>query len=763
MNRAMKIACIGGGAAGLYFAISMKLRDPGHDITVIERNPPGNTFGWGVVFSDATIQNLKDNDPTTAEEILASFAHWDDIDVHFKGTTVTSGGHGFCGIARSRLLNILQRRAAELGVEIIFETEVESLEPYLGYDLVVAADGINSRVRDVYTDKFEPSVDVRKNRFIWLGTKHKFDAFTFIFVETELGWVWAHAYRFDADTCTFIVEMSEETWQAVGLGGMELPAGIEWCEALFADHLQGDKLLNDTPLPSDEAWRKFPAISCAHWSFDNVVLMGDAAHTAHFSIGSGTKLAFEDAISLAGLITEKGDLKAAFDIYEDERRLEVIKLQSAARNSTQWFEDVPHYTELEPIQFAYSLLTRSQRVSHENLRLRDKPWLEGVESWFAERATGKQGQRAVPPMFTPYTLHGMELANRVVVSPMATYSAEDGTPNDFHLVHLGARAQGGAGLIFTEMTCVSPEGRITPGCTGIYNDGHATAWKRIVDFTHAAGAAKICLQLGHSGAKGATKIGWEGMDEPLEDGAWELIAPSPMAWSTANAVPREMTRDDMEEVKAQFLRALELGEQAGFDMVELHFAHGYLLSAFITPLSNRREDDYGGALENRMRFPLEILAAVRERWQKPLSVRISATDWVKGGIEAADAVAIARMLKEAGVDIVNVSAGQTSIDAQPVYGRMFQTPFAERIRLETGIPTIAVGNIFEADHVNSILAAGRADLCALARPHLANPNWTLHAAAELHYDGVQWPNQYLTGKEQLERLTERAQQMAQMI
>jgi anthraniloyl-CoA monooxygenase len=760
---AMKIACIGGGAAGLYFAISMKLRDPGHDIHVIERNAHDNTFGWGVVFSDATIQNLRDNDPESAQEILDSFAHWDDIDVHFKGTTVTSGGHGFCGIARSRMLDILQRRAAALGIPITFETEVESLEPYLGYDLVVAADGLNSRVREAYADKFQPSVDERENRFIWLGTPHKFDAFTFIFIETEEGWVWAHAYRFDDDTCTFIVEMSEDTWQALGLGKMPISEGVAWCENLFAEYLGGDKLLNNAPHPSDEAWRKFPAISCAHWSFDNVVLMGDAAHTAHFSIGSGTKLAFEDAISLADLITEKSDLKAAFAVYEDERRLEVIKLQSAARNSTEWFEDIPRYTELEPLQFAYSLLTRSQRVSHENLRLRDKDWLEGVESWFAERATGIQGHAAVPPMFAPYRLRDMELANRIVVSPMAMYSAIDGEPNDFHLVHLGARAQGGAGLIFTEMTCVSPEGRITPGCTGLYHDSHADAWKRIVDFTHAAGPAKICLQLGHSGAKGATKIGWEGMDEALEDGAWELIAPSPIAWSPANAVPREMTLDDMAEVKEQFLYSLELGEKAGFDMVELHFAHGYLLSGFITPLSNQRKDAYGGSLENRMRFPMEIFAAVRERWDKPLSVRISATDWVKGGIEPADAVTIASMLKQAGVDIVNVSAGQTSTEAEPVYGRMFQTPFAERIRLEAGIPTIAVGNIFEADHVNSILAAGRADLCALARPHLANPNWTLHAAAELHYSDAAWPNPYLTGKEQLERLTERAQQMAQII
>ena len=759
----MRIACIGGGAAGLYFAISMKLRDSGHEITVIERNAAGNTFGWGMVFSDATIQNLRDNDPETTREILASFAHWDDIDVHFKDATITSGGHGFCGIARGRLLNILQRRAGELGVEVIFEREVESIEPYLGHDLVVAADGINSRVRDTYAEKFRPSVDVRKNRFIWLGTRHKFDAFTFIFVHTKHGWVWAHAYRFDDDTCTFIVEMPEEVWQAAGLGEMELQAGIEWCEGLFADYLDGDKLLNDAPHPRDEAWRKFPAISCAHWSFDNVVLMGDAAHTAHYSIGSGTKLAFEDAISLADLITEKGNLQAAFEIYEGERRLEVIKLQSAARNSTQWFEDVPRYAELEPIQFAYSLLTRSQRVNHENLRLRDRDWLESVESWFTGRATGKELPEAVPPMFTPYTLRGMQLANRIIVSPMATYSAQDGEPNDFHLVHLGARAQGCAGLVFTEMTCVSAEGRITPGCTGMHRQSHAAAWKRIVDFCHAASAAKIYLQLGHAGPKGATKLAWEGADEAFDEGGWELIAPSPIAWSPANATPRQMTLDDMAEVKEQFLRALERGAIASFDMVELHFGHGYLLSAFITPLSNRRQDEYGGSLENRMRYPPEILSAVWARWDKPLSVRISASDWVEGGIEAADAVTIAAMLKEAGVDIVNVSAGQTSIKAKPVYGRMFQTPFAERIRLEAGIPTIAAGNIFEADHVNSILAAGRADLCALARPHLANPNWTQHAAAELGYDGVQWPNPYLTGKEQLERLTERAQQMAQPI
>jgi len=558
---------------------------------IIERNKPNDTFGWGVVFSDQTMDNLRANDRPSADAIHNSFAHWDDIDVHFKGECITSTGHGFSGIARKRLLNILQTRAVELGIEIDYETDVPGIDAFADADLIVAADGINSVIRRTHEDKFMPEIDLRKNRFIWLGTKRQFDAFTFIFEETEFGWIWAHAYRFDQDTSTFIIEMREETWRAAGLDKMPVTENVAWCEALFAEHLDGNALVNDAVHLGNEAWRRFPRIGCARWSFDNVVLMGDAAHTAHYSIGSGTKLALEDAISLANLIAEKPNLDDAFAGYEDERRLEVLKLQSAARNSTEWFEDVPRYVKLEPLQFTYSLLTRSQRVSHENLRLRDKPWLENVEAWFAARASGKPESAPVPPMFTPYRIGNLELVNRIVVSPMATYSAVDGTPGDFHLVHLGARAQGGAGLVYTEMTCVSPEGRITPGCTGLYSEAHVTAWTRIAQFVHANSAAKFCLQIGHAGPKGSTKLGWEGMDEPLTSGNWDLLAPSAKPWSPANQVPRAMNRADMDEVKAQYLATIEMAQTCGFDMIELHFAHGYLLSAFLTPLSNLRNDE----------------------------------------------------------------------------------------------------------------------------------------------------------------------------
>jgi anthraniloyl-CoA monooxygenase len=756
----MRIVCVGGGPAGLYFAISMKRRDPAHEVLVVERNRPDDTFGWGVVLSDQTLENLEANDPESAAEIRASFAYWDDIEVHVRGARVRSGGHGFCGIGRKRLLQILRDRARALGVATEYESEVETLDRYGDADLIVAADGINSKVRTRYADSFAPDIELRANKFIWLGTHRPFDAFTFIFTETKAGWIWAHAYRFDRDTATFIVECQEATWRGLGFDRLDTDGSIALCEEIFAPWLDGHPLMSNARHLRGSAWLNFPRVSCARWSFGKIVLMGDAAHTAHFSIGSGTKLALEDAIELAALLAERRPLPETLALYEERRRVEVLKLQSAARNSTEWFEAMPRYAALEPLQFTYSLLTRSQRVSHENLRLRDRPWLEEVEGFLAARA-GANEPGPVPPMLTPFRLRGLNLRNRVVVSPMATYKAVDGTPNDFHLVHYGARAQGGAALVMTEMTHVAAEARITPGCTGLYEDAHAAAWRRIVAFVHGESEAAIGLQLGHAGPKGSTQLGWQEMDAPLPEGNWPLIGPSAVPWSPNNQVPRAMTEADMAEVIGQFERATRWAAECGFDLLELHCGHGYLLSAFITPLTNRRTDRYGGSLENRLRFPLAVFAAMRALWpaERPMSVRISASDWVgTEGIEGDAAVAIARAFGAAGADIINVSAGQTSIRARPVYGRMFQTPFADRIRNEAGIATMAVGNITEIDHVNSIIAAGRADLCCLARPHLADPYWTLHAAARQGYEGeaAPWPLPYRAGEQQLRRLLQRA-------
>ena len=760
----MKVACLGGGPAGLYFGISMKLRDPSHEIVVIERNKADDTFGWGVVLSDETLDNLAENDAESAASIRAHFAYWDDVAVLFKDTKTVSTGHGFCGIGRKKLLLLLQARAKELGVQLRFETEVSSAADLAKeFDLVVAADGLNSRTRSEFADKFQPEVDVRKCQFIWLGTHQKFDdAFTFIFEETDKGWLWAHAYQFDDETATFIVECTQATFDAYGFGEMSQQETIAICEKVFADHLGGHSLMTNANHIRGSAWIRFPRVLCERWSHDNIVLMGDASATAHFSIGSGTKLALESAIALANYLHSEPTLEKAFDKYEEERRLEVLRLQSAARNSMEWFEEVERYLDLDPVQFNYSLLTRSQRISHENLRLRDAAWLEGAERWFQTQAGVSEDSPVRRPMFAPYRLRDMELKNRIVVSPMAQYKAVDGCPTDWHLVHYAERAKGGAGLVYTEMTCVSPEGRITPGCPGLYAPEHEAAWKRIADFIHAESGAKLCMQIGHSGAKGSTQLGWEIMDAPLKDDNWPLVSASDVAWSTDNQTPKAIDRADMDEVRDQFVAAAEMADRAGFDMIELHMAHGYLLSSFITPLTNRRVDEYGGSLENRMRFPLEVYHAVREAWptHKPISVRISASDWVEGdGVTPQDAVDIARMLKAAGVDICDVSAGQTSKRAQPVYGRMFQTPFADRIRNEADMATMAVGNIYEPDHVNSILMAGRADLVCLGRPHLANPYWTLHAAAALGDQDVAWPDPYLPGRDQMRRLAERADTM----
>jgi anthraniloyl-CoA monooxygenase len=767
----MRVVCVGGGPGGLYAAILLRKLDPRFEVVVYERNRPDDTFGWGVVLSDSTLGSLAVADRESYEQIQQAFYHWDDIEIHFRGRVIRSGGHGFAGIARTTLLRILQERARSLGARLVFQHEVEDVEALArDADLVVAADGVNSRTRSRYAEVFEPQVEWGRCRYVWLGTRRPFDAFTFAFQETRWGWFTVHAYPFDGGTATFIVETPEEVWRAAGLDRMDKEESIAFCEQLFADLLQGHQLMsNAAHLRGSAQWLRFPWLRCRRWvhflEVDGrsvpVILLGDAAHTVHFSVGSGTRLAMEDAIGLVKALAQQGwqdppSLRAALGRYEAERQVELLRLRHAGRNSADWFENVRRYARMEPEQFAYTLLTRSQRLFHEELRRRDPGYVESFERWFARRCG--LGDRPVPPLFTPFQLRSVRLKNRVVVSPMAMYSAEDGTVGDFHLVHLGARALGGAALVFTEMTCVSREGRISPGCAGLYKPEHVEAWRRVVRFVHEHTDAKIGIQLGHAGPKGSTRVGWEGYHEPLTEGGWPVMGPSPVPWGPHNPVPREMTREDMDRVVAEFVRATQWAVECGFDWLEVHCAHGYLLSAFISPLTNRRTDGYGGSLENRMRFPLEVVRAVRAAWPEhlPLSVRISAHDWAPGGITPDDAVEIARMFKEVGVDLIDVSSGQTTRDAQPEYGRLYQTPFADRIRHEVGIATMAVGSIYEADHVNSIIAAGRADLCAIARPHLANPHWTLVEAARIGYSEVAWPKQYLDGKDQLERLMARA-------
>jgi anthraniloyl-CoA monooxygenase len=767
----MRIVCVGGGPAGLYFGLLMKRLHPAHHITVVERNRPYDTFGWGVVFSDATMDAMQRWDPDSAAEIQTAFNHWDDIEVFFKGTRQRTSGHGFVGIGRRKLLNILQRRCEALGVELVFEQEVNSDLDFPDADLIIASDGFNSRIRARYADHFQPDMVVRPNRYIWLGTNKLFDAFTFDFRKTEHGWFQAHIYKFDAETSTFIVETTEEAYAAHRLGELDQAQSVAFCERVFAEVLGGASLMTNARHLRGSAWLNFTRLICGRWSTFNgrshVVLMGDAAHTAHFAIGAGTKLAIDDAIELARQFDAAGHRREAIaDVlvrYEEIRRVDVARIQNAARNAMEWFEVVGRrYADtLAPEQFMYSMLTRSQRISHENLRLRDRAWLEGYERWFAARAgvaTRNTTDRCLPPMFTPYTVRNVTLPNRIVVSPMAVYSATDGLPNDFHLVHLGARAMGGAGLVFGEMTCVSPDARITPGCMGLWNQAQADGWRRIIDFVHAHTAAKFGIQLGHAGRKGATKVAWEGIDQPLEAGDWPLISASALPYLRHSAVPRAMDRADMDRVTGDFIRAAELAAAAGADWLELHCAHGYLLSSFLSPLTNQRTDAYGGSHANRARYPLEVFHAIRAVWpaDRPISVRLSCHDWTEGGNTPDDAAIYAALFKEAGADLIDCSSGQVSKEEKPVYGRLFQTPFSDLIRNEVGIPTIAVGAISEADHANSIISAGRADLCAVARPHLADPAWALHEAAKIGLTSIPWPKQYFAAKQQYEANLARA-------
>ena len=776
----MNVVVVGGGPGGLYAALLMKRRDPRAQITVVERHRPDDTFGWGVVLSDQTVANLRAADPESADAIAAAMHRWDDIAIHFAERTMRSGGHGFSGIGRKKLLAILQQRCRALGVVLRFETELppEALEAVIAdepVDLVIVADGINSRLRERFASTYRPDIDLRRCRYIWLGTPKRFDAFTFAFKETPIGWFQAHAYQFDGDTSTFIVETPQEVWEQAGIADMSDGESIAFCESLFADVLDGEPLMsNAAHLRGSAQWIRFPRVTCAEWVHwletaqgrIPLVLLGDSAHTAHFSIGSGSKLALEDAIALdLQLAANPNDIGAALSRYQAERSVEVLKLQNAARNSTEWFEHVDRYATLAPEQFAYSLLTRSQRISHENLRVRDAAYVGAFERWFAQQSglTIAPDAAAPPAIFTPFTVRGVTLPNRIVVSPMAQYSAtNDGMPTDWHLVHLGARATGGAGLVMTEMTCVAPDARITPVCPGMWTDDQRDMWARIVRFVHEHTPAKIGLQLGHAGAKGATKTMWDGIDQPLERGAWPLISASETQYlDGVSQTAREMTRDDMRRVTEEFVQAAQRGVTAGFDWLELHFAHGYLLSSFLSPLTNHRTDAYGGDLAGRAKFPLEVFAAVRAVWPAdlPISVRISAHDWATGGNTDDHAVAIAGLFRDAGADMIDVSAGQVVKRERPVYGRMWQTPFADRIRQEAGIATIAVGAITDADQANGIIASGRADLVAIGRPHLTNPAWTLMEAAKYGYAGATWPVQYLAGKSQLDRLIERERSM----
>jgi anthraniloyl-CoA monooxygenase len=757
----MRIVVVGGGPGGLYFSILMKKAYPGARIEVYERNRADDTFGFGVVFSDETLDNFLSHDPESYAAITGAFAYWDAIDFKFHGETVRSYGHGFCGCGRVELLLILQARARQLGVELHFETEIDDLAKFRDADLIVASDGVNSRIRETYKEHFKPEIEWRRNKFIWLGsTKPAAEAFTFDFTTNEHGiWVLG-AYQYNDKLSTWIVEAPEETWASARaeLEPLSEAETLAYMERLWADRLQGHRLV-----ANKSVWRTFPTIRNQRWSFRNIVLLGDALHTAHYSIGSGTKLAMEDAIALCDAIKASDNMPAALERFETLRREEVEKTQHAADVSVIWTENPARYWHMAPVQAAFSMLSRSKQITYDNLRIRDGEFVDRVDRWFAGEVR-KAGHDVPtdsppPPTFTPFRLRDMVVPNRVVVSPMDMYSAEDGTPGEFHYVHFGSLAFGGAGLIFSEMTCVSRDGRITPGCAGLYKPEHVAAWKRIVDFVHAQSDAKFAIQIGHSGRKGSTRVGWEGMDQPLVEGNWPLIAPSALPHYPFNQTPRAMTRDDMAAVTADFVRTAEMAIDTGADMLELHMAHGYLLSSFITPVANRRTDDYGGSLENRMRYPLEVFDAVRRVWPKdrPISARISATDWVgDSGITGNDAVQIAKMLKAHGCDLIDVSAGQTTPDAKPVYGRMFQTPFAEQVRNEAGIATIAVGNITTADQVNTIVAAGRADLVALARPHLTNPHFTLDASALYGVKAQRWPIQYDSGKDQAFRLAARA-------
>ena len=700
----MKIIILGAGPAGLYCGLLIKKANPAHEITILERNPADVTYGWGVVFSDRTLASFQRADYKTYEQIRDQFVIWDTINVRYRGETIRCGGHVIASISRKHLLNILQRRCSELGITLRFGCEINDLADLPEYDLLIAADGLNSIVRKKYSAHFKPNLKLGKARYIWLGAQKVLDAFTFIFRENKHGLFQVHAYPFSGTICTFIVECDEETWLNAGLDKADEAESIAYCEQLFVDDLGGATLLSN-----NSKWISFPTLKTQHWHHQDTVLLGDSAHTAHFSIGSGTKLAMEDAIALASSIDQHSDLETALNEYELERKPVVEVFQRAAQESQTYFETIKRYLVLDPMQFTFQLLTRSGRISYDDLRLRDAHFGDAVNRWYMHKASGSHTIVAPPPMFVPLRLRELMLPNRVVLLQRSDHPQPQVDRKG--LSPLGT----GVGLVMTAITAVSAEGRITPECPGMYDKDHVAAWAQIVEAVHTHSSAKIAIQLGHAGRRGSTRPRSQGLDRPLREGNWPLISASPVSYTSWSQVPKEMDRADMERVCLDFVHTAQMAQEAGFDLLQLHFAHGYLLSSFLSPLTNLRCDEYGGDLERRMCFPLEVFDAVRAVWpeHKPISVALSVNDYTKGGFTIEDAVVVARTFKAHGCDLVNILAGQTTPDSEPAYGSGFLTPLSDRVRNEAGIPTMVGGYLTTSDEVNTILAAGRADLCIM--------------------------------------------------
>ena len=733
------IAVIGGGPGGLYFSILTKKAFPDCQIDVYERNKADDSFGFGVVFSDETLSEFLTRDPKSYDLIRKHFAYWDDLDVARDGEIVRISGNGFCGCSRKTLLQLLQQRCLEEGVNLHFEHAIEDVST-LKADYIVACDGINSAIRTQFASDFGTKTELKKNKFVWLGSTKPLDAFTYFFRTTEFGPFVAHSYQYQEGMSTWIFECSEETWENAGFETTNEEATISKISSIFKEELDGHGLISNR-----SHWRQFPAITNEKWHKDNIVLLGDSKATAHYSIGSGTKLAMECAISLSDAIVKFGTNKeAAFAEYENLRRNRVEMIQYAANVSLDWFENMDRYIDFDFNQFAFGVMTRSKKVTFENLAIRDASFPEKVLTEF--NINNKIPNVKTPAAFNPFYIKNLKLENRIVMAPMGQYQAENGLPNSWHFSHYTQRALGGLGLIITEMTAISQSGRITLGCTGIYDENQVLEWKKINNFIHENSACKVAIQLGHSGRKGSVKKPWE--TEKLADSQqWELISASPIPFAENGIVPKNMTVTDMDLIVKQFENAAQNAEEANFDMIELQAHHGFLLASFLSPLTNNRTDEFGGTISNRLKFPLKVFKAIRTIFpaEKPIAVRISATDWTENGISQQDVLTIAEAFKGAGADIINVSTGNTVSNQQPQTGRMWQTPFSDLIRNTVHIPTITAGSITDVDQINTIILNGKADLVALGKPLLLNPYFVRNAQAYESFEPNDISNSYKMG------------------